>query len=119
MVGHIGNNEEKKNHVHVRQFKSLSSVPEHNVQAKEASAGGDGVHPLRVNKNAANQNSSVTNSKVNEIKINNLNDRRTRVECEGFHLQHVPTTSTTTLEVTNSRTAEAKHKRCQSKAESC
>jgi len=119
VVGQTGNNEEKKNHVQVRQFKSLSSVPEHNAQIKEASAGGDGAHPLRVNKNAANQNSSVTKSKVKEIKINNLNDRRTRVECEGFHLQHVPTTSTTTLEVTNSRTAEAKHKRCRSKAESC
>jgi len=119
VVGQTGNNEERKNHVQVRQFKSLSSVPEHNAQIKEASAGGDGAHPLRVNKNAANQNSSVTKSKVKEIKINNLNDRRTRVECEGFHLQHVPTTSTTTLEVTNSRTAEAKHKRCRSKAESC
>ena len=87
---------------------------------KEAAVGGDGVHPLRVSKNAANQNSSVTNSKVKEIKINNLNDRRTRVECEGFHLQHVPTTtSTSTLEVTNSKTAEAKHKRGRSKAESC
>ena len=86
---------------------------------KEAAVGGDGVHPLRVSKNAANQNSSVTNSKVKEIKINNLNDRRTRVECEGFHLQQVPTTSTTTLEAANSRTAEAKHKRCRSKAESC
>ena len=117
MVGHVGNNEEKKNQIHVRQFKSLSSVPEHATQSKEASASGDGVHPLRVNKNATN--SSVTNSKVNEIKINNLNDRRTKVECEGFHLQHVPTTSTTTLGESINKTAEAKHKRCRSKADSC